>query len=364
MNFNKYIPLSLAEIATGSGILLLVILIIAGSRLLRLEGGEAVSTDISKDIFLTEPVDLKELSDIMADSGIVRDTDELLWAGRLLGWNKFSTGHYKIAGSYSYDSLLSKMARGIQDPVRVTLIPGLTEERLAEKIISTFKFDSLSFYRTLNDSTFLADLGIERKDLLGRLYPDTYSLYWTANPEAVIKRIFNEFEKSVIETHKEEFKNIDKSINEIVTLASIIEWEANQVKEKKMISGLYWNRLNRGMRLQADPTVNFAVKERRRLLYEDYEIDHAYNTYVNSGLPPGPITNPSLSSIEAALNPASHNYLYMVASPDGSHIFSETFEQHKRESAKWRKWIREQYREKRRREAESSNNTNSDSDSD
>ncbi|NGP76456.1 endolytic transglycosylase MltG [Balneolaceae bacterium YR4-1] len=332
--------------------MLLVMVLIAGSRLMRLESGDAISAEKEYELYLNDSINLEELTAIFADSGIVQDTSELKWAARLLGWNRFSNGHYKIDGNYSYDSLLSKMARGIQDPVTVTLIPGSTEERLADRMINTFQFDSASFYKTLNDSVFIKELNIDRKDLLGRLFPDTYSLYWTTTPESVLKRILNEFQNSVIEPNKEAFSEIDKTVDEIVTLASIIEWEATRDEEKRKISGLYWNRLNRGMRLQADPTVNFVVNERRRLLYEDYEIDHPYNTYMNSGLPPGPITNPSLSSIEAALDPASHDYLYMVASPEGTHVFSETFEEHKRESAKWRKWIREQYREKRRREAE------------
>ncbi len=359
MNFKRYIPLQATEIIAGMGILLVTILIISGSRLYRLESNQAITTDKQLELYLSDTVDLDTLSVILADSGIVKDTAELKWAGRLLGWNRFSTGHYKIEGSYSYDSLLSKMARGIQDPVSVTLIPGSTEDRLAGRVINTFKFDSLSFYKTINDSAFLAEMKIDRKDLIGRLFPDTYSLYWTSTPETVIKRILDEFENSVVEQHSDKIKDLDKTVDEIVTLASIIEWEATKEEEKNKISGLYWNRLNRGMRLQADPTVNYVVKERRRLLYKDYEIDHPYNTYMNRGLPPGPITNPSLSSIEAALNPASHDYLYMVASPEGFHVFSETFEQHKRESAKWRKWIREQYREKRRKETEEERNKNS-----
>lgn len=359
MNVEEYIPMSVSEFFTGFAILVAATLIISGSRLSRLESGKAISTDKQVDIYLSEPVDLEELAETLVDSGIVEDKDELMWAGRLLGWNKFSIGHYQIEGNYSYDDLLSKMARGIQDPVKVTIIPGSTEERLAQKMIATFQFDSLSFYQALNDSLFLSDLQVDRKDLLGRMLPDTYALYWTSSPESVIKRILKEFENSVIEPNLDEFRKIDKSVDEIVTLASIIEWEATKEEEKEKISGLYWNRLNRGMRLQADPTVNFVVNERRRLLYKDYEIDHPYNTYVNRGLPPGPITNPSLSSIMAALNPASHDYLYMVASPEGSHVFSETFEEHKRESAKWREWIREQYREKRRREAEAESNVSS-----
>ncbi|MGK7370466.1 MAG: endolytic transglycosylase MltG, partial [Candidatus Halalkalibacterium sp. M3_1C_030] len=293
---DKYIPLYLTEIITGLGLLLITVLIISGSRLIRLESSEAITADKEVEVYLTETTDLDELTKVFADSGIVRDTTELKWAARLLGWNRFSIGHYSIDGSYSYDSLLSKMARGIQDPVEVILIPGSTEQRLTKRMIDTFQFDSTALYNTINDSSFLAELEIERKDLIGRLFPDTYALYWTSDPKTVLKRILSEFKKEAVEPNSIKFDRVNRTVDEIVTLASIIEWEATKEEEKKKISGLYWNRLNRGMRLQADPTVNFVVNERRRLLYEDYEIDHPYNTYMNSGLPPGPITNPSLSS--------------------------------------------------------------------
>ena len=363
MDFKKYIPLSWFELGLGLSVLILIVLVIAGSRLSRLESGSAITASDPVEIFLTEPVDLQELSAIMVDSSVVQSKEELLWAGRLLGWNRFSTGRYELEGSYSYDSLLSKIARGIQDPVSVTIIPGSTEERIARRIVDTFKFDSTGFYNQLNDTLFLDEMDIERKDLLGRLYPDTYSLYWTSTPEAVVRRILNEFDRSIVESHRIAIEESGRTVNEIVTLASIVEWEATNEDEKDKISGLYWNRLNRGMRLQADPTVNFAVEERRRLLYEDYEVDHPYNTYMNDGLPPGPITNPSYSSIMAALNPAEHDYLFMVASPDGSHVFSKTFEEHQRESAKWRRWIREQYRIKREKEREAEQRPNADTSS-
>lgn len=352
MNIKEYIPLSYTELLSGAAVLLLTVLLVAGIRLMRLESSEAITTSQTVDLYLNEPVELDELAAILVDSAVVKDSEELLWAGRLLGWNRFSEGHYSIKGTYSYDSLLSKIAKGIQDPVSVTIIPGSSEKRIADRFINTFKFDSTAFYKQLSDTSFLTEMNLERKDLLGRFYPETYSLYWTASPENVIRRILNEFNRQVVETHSAAIEQMEMTVNEIVTLASIIEWEATLDEEKNMISGLYWNRLNRGMRLQADPTVNFAINERRRLLYEDYEIDHPYNTYVNRGLPPGPITNPSHSSIMAALNPAEHDYLYMVASPDGSHVFSETFEEHRRESAKWRRWIREQYRIKRQQERE------------
>jgi UPF0755 protein len=187
------------------------------------------------------------------------------------------------------------------------------------------------------------------------MLPDTYLTYWTRSPKEIVNQILREFDKRVIDQHEGRFQELDYTPDEIVTLASIVEWEAKISEEKPVISGLYWNRLNRGMLLQADPTVNYALGERRRLLFEDYEFDHPFNTYVNKGLPPGPITNPSLSTIEATLYPQDHDYLYMVANPEGGHVFTKTFREHQRESEKWRIWLREQYRIKRQQEALQSN---------
>lgn len=338
-------------------IFLLSSMIFAGSRLARLANSKSIASENPVNLYLEASIDLDQLSTMLADSGVVASKDEVMWAGKLLGWRSFHKGHYQIDGGYSYEVLLSRMAKGIQDPIALTILPGITKQRFADHVVEKMKFDSTAFDSALNDSSLLAELDIDKKDFLGRMLPNTYSIYWTSTPENLIKRINNEFQKVVVEPYADRFEELDMTIGEIVTLASIIEWEANSNEEKKKISGLYWNRLNRGMKLQADPTVNYAVKERRRLLYEDYRINHPYNTYLHRGLPPGPITNPSLSSIQAALYPADHDYLYMVASPEGTHVFSETFEEHKQESAKWREWLREQYRQKRQAERDGEQNS-------
>ena len=353
MNIRKYIPVSRAEFIVGIVLLVGFITIIAGTRLARLANTHSIRSETPVNIYLHQKTELPELSKIMADAGLIVDREELIWAGRLLGWKNFNAGHYEIDGSYSYDVLLSRMARGIQDPISLTILPGLDRSRLVASIASNFRFDTASLNRVFADSAFLAEQNLDRNEMLGRMLPNTYSIYWTSEPDAVLKKILNEFETAVLDTFGDRFRELDRTVNEIITLASIIEWEAYHEDEKPKISGLYWNRLDRGMRLQADPTINYVVGERRRLLYSDYQIEHPYNTYLNRGLPPGPITNPSLSSIEAALFPQNHDYLYMVANPEGYHIFSETFEQHKRESAKWRDWIREQYRIKRQKQQQS-----------
>ena len=351
MKLLRVISVTKSDLIIGTALCMAVIVLIAGSRISRLTNSKAISSDEPVDIYLSEPVGLESLSEILADSGVINDKEEVIWAGKLLGWRSFRQGYYQVEGTYSYDVFLSRIARGIQDPVKVIILPGLTKERLISSLSQQLQFDSVAIKNTLSDSSFLAEEEISPDELLGRMYPNTYSLYWTSTPETVIRRILREFREAVYNRYKERMEELDMTVNEVLALASIIEWEANKNEEKATVSGLYWNRLKRGMLLQADPTVNFAVNERRRLLYEDYRMAHPYNTYIHKGLPPGPITNPSGSSIEAALYPEDHNYLYMVASPEGTHVFTETFDEHKKESAKWRQWIREQYRIKREREA-------------
>jgi len=189
------------------------------------------------------------------------------------------------------------------------------------------------------------------------MLPDSYDMYWTTSAKNAVERLLGEFEQRVAIGLSEEIDEHELTLDEVLTLASIVEWEARDNAEKPKISGLYQNRLQRGMRLQADPTVLYALGERRRLLFADYQFEHPYNTYLNRGLPPGPITNPDLTSIRAVLFPEEHDYLYMVATPEGTHQFSRTFQEHRQASEEWRRWIREQYRIKREREQESEDNS-------
>ena len=347
------IPCSRDELIFGTLLLFLVAFLVAESRWSRLNDEKAISSSQEVHIYLDTRTSLDSLGMLLDDKNLISNQRELHWAANLLGWRQFQQGHYLVDQDYTYEEFLSKLARGIQDPVSVTIIPGRTKEKIIGSVAKQLQFDSLAFHQAITDSSLLADMELDSEDVIGRLYPNTYSAYWTTSPQAFFRKISREFQKAVVVPHKSRFREIDKTVDEIVTLASIIEWEASNNQEKATISGLYWNRLEKGMRLQADPTVIYAVGEQRRLLYEDYKVEHPYNTYLYRGLPPGPITNPSLSSIKAALYPEEHDYFYMVASPDGSHAFSETFEEHKRKSQKWREWIQEQYRIKRQRERNS-----------
>lgn len=275
-----------------------------------------------------------------------------VWSSKIFGWKKIQRGRYFFDGSYSFLQILEILGRGIQDPIKIIVLPGIDEDTFSESIASKMNFEAKQLKEALTDSSVLSQVGVKPGFLFPRMLPDTYAMYWTYTPEQVILRINESFAERVEKKYQERFLTRPYSLNNVLTMASIVEWEAGNEEEKKTISGLYWNRIKRGWRLQADPTVNFALGQRRRLTFEDYKTPHPYNTYLKRGFPPSPINNPSYSSIEAALFPEEHRYMYMVASPEGGHIFTSTLEEHNRASEQWRQWLRKQYRIKRQKEAE------------
>lgn len=326
------------------------------SRNLRLYSIESIKVTEPVDLYLYDRVNLTELSELMDSLAIEFNGEELQWAGQTLRWRAFNPGRYHVNRNFTYSEFLSKLARGLQDPVRVTVLPGIDKDRLSRNLSLQLRADSSSFRAIFSDSSSVAlELNLTGEELFSRMLPNTYEHFWTADPAQVVRRIYREFMRAVNERYSEEIEDNELNLNEIIILASIVEWEARINEEKPRISGLYLNRLNRGMMLQADPTVIYALGERRRLLFVDYEIDHPYNTYRINGLPPGPITNPALSSIRAVLYPEQHNYLFMVATPEGRHRFSRTFQEHQAASEEWRRWLREQVRIGRERELGESN---------
>jgi len=335
-------------------------LAVFGSRSYRLYNSDSITAEFRTDLYLKERIGLAELAEKLDSLNVDVNKDEMIWAGRTLGWRFFRPGLYHIEGGSSYPDFLSKLARGIQDAVNVTVHSGIDKDRLSQRLSVQLRADSIEFREIFTDSSDLAlELGLTGSELFSRMLPNTYQIYWTSSPENVVRRIYNEFNRLVTNRYSSEIESSGFSVGEIVTLASIVEWEARVADEKPKIAGLYLNRLNRGMLLQADPTVIYALGERRRLLFEDYQVDHPYNTYIHRGLPPGPLTNPDQASIRAVLSPQNHNYLFMVATPEGSHRFSRTFEEHRQASAEWRRWIQQQYRIRAQREREEAAQRNS-----
>lgn len=333
-------------------VFIILFLVVYISRESRISNPSALKTQEPVVLYIHEQSGLDEVIELLEELNVDLNREETRWVSALLGWRNFSVGRYELDGAYSYEELLSRLSLGLQDHAAVTIPSGATVSRFSRILSHQMKADSLDFVQLFSDeSQLLEEMGMSGNELFSRMLPDTYNFYWTTAPENVIKRIYNEFTRRFEEGYAAEIEQSSLDLSQLVILASIIEWEAANQEEKARIGGLYRNRLDRNMRLQADPTVIYAIGEHRRLLYEDYETDHPYNTYIIRGLPPGPITNPDYVSLKAALFPEEHDYLYMVASPGGGHVFSKTFDEHRSASNRWREWIREQYRIRDQRES-------------
>lgn len=352
MKFRLWFHLSSKEVIVLVAAFVIGFVSIFVHRSYRLHQSNAVFAEDKQVLYLNERTPISILPRKLDALDIDYDDNELAWASAVKGWRNFHRGRYELDGGMSYEEFFRKLALGLQDPGNVTIIPGTTKEAFAFRVASQMSFEADDLLEAMEDSNVLAELDIEEHLLFGRMLPNTYQMYWTSTPEQFLRRMLREFENRVVQSYEDRMQGLGKTPDEIVTLASIVEWEAKVEDEKTTISGLYWNRLNNYWRLQADPTVSYAVGERRRLTYDDYRIDHPYNTYLFKGLPPGPVTNPAYSTIRATLYPEDHDYYYMVATPEGSHAFSETYAEHQRRSREWTQWLREQRMERRRREAE------------
>lgn len=257
---------------------------------------------------------------------------------------KIKAARFKIPNGLSYLQLLDLFIQGPADYLRnIRVNDGQTIKWLAAKVRRDLRIDSAAFANTARNVEFIRSLGLEHTTMEGYLFPGNYKIYERSEPEEVIKIFYQGFKDFWNDSLKLRAKEIGFSIHEVITLASIVKGETHIVEEMPRIAGVYHNRLKIGMRLQADPTIQYLLPGGwRRLLYKDLNIDSPYNTYKFSGLPPGPINNPGENPILAVLYPENHNYLYFVADGKGGHNFSRTHSEHIKYVREYRKWLKSQ----------------------
>jgi len=276
-------------------------------------------------------------------AGVIRNATVFLWYARLRGdAGRFRAGDYRLAPSLTADEIIARLRRGGMDSEdrAITVPEGWTLKQIAaaleEKGIVRSGADFLSLvkrkYTGLKAPFPLPEVGLE-----GYLFPDTYRFMPDSRPEKVAQAMLDRFTTAFYDKRRSEIDHSGHSLHEIVTIASLIEREAEVPQDRARIAGVIENRLNRNMRLDIDATVLYALgHHKERVLYKDLEVASPYNTYRHKGLPPGPIASPGLPSLDAALNPDKHDFLYYVASPDGSHIFTRTEAEHNVQVAKMR----------------------------
>jgi len=288
--------------------------------------------------------------DSLSANGILHSATSFRWLATITGWrHQIKAGHYSIAsGATNYD-MLNMLRRGLQTPVRLTIPPGSRPVVVAQVVAREMAFTPDDFLSALRDTALVHELGTDTTQIFGFMLPETYFFYWLADAPTVVKKVKYQFDLFYDKTRAEAPDPPDLTADEVARLAGIVEWESGFAPEKPRIAGVYLNRLRHHWPLQADPTVQYAIMQRegkkRRLLFADYKIDHPYNTYNYQGLPPGPITNPSTSSIRAVLNAEHHNFYYFVAKGDGTHIFSKTMSEHRRAAQEYYRLMRQRRRE-------------------
>lgn len=237
-------------------------------------------------------------------------------------------GTYEFPQTTSMRRVLTTLVSGGEVLERLVLPEGLMLGEVAEWVSQQVDIDPDSFLVACRDPELLARIGAPVETLEGYLYPSTYYVRVSASAREVVRHMVDEFEARWRAEWDVRAHELGMSRHEVVILASIIEGEVRYDPDRKYVSSVYHNRLARHMRLQADPTVIYALGRRRRLYQRDYQIRSPYNTYLIDGLPPGPICQPSEASLEAALFPANTDFLYFVAGPDGRHVFSRTYREH------------------------------------
>ena len=242
------------------------------------------------------------------------------------------TGRYAIKPTDNMRYLHRRLSMGYQSPVMLTVGSVRTLDRMARNVARQLMIDSTEVARLMADTAYIRSIGYSKETLPALFIPNTYEVYWNLSAEELMQRMVKENKAFWNDKRMNQAKAIGLTPIEVATLASIVEEETANQNEKPMVAGLYINRLQRGMLLQADPTVKFSLQEfgLKRILYKHLEIDSPYNTYKYAGLPPGPIRVPSYQGLESVLNYTKHNYLYMCAKEDfsGTHNFAVTSAQH------------------------------------
>jgi UPF0755 protein len=289
------------------------------------------------------------ITDSLASAGVLASPLTFRVVGTVTGWRRdIRAGHYAFASGGSNVDLLNALRTGREAPIRVRIPAGTRPEVAAATAAQEMRFTADDLLAALRDTALAEALEVPPGALFPYLLPDTYHFSWLTPPSRVLRSIKQTFDTRWTDDWQAQADSLGLSQHEVLTLASIVEWETGVEEEKARVAGVYLNRLDRGMRLQADPTVQYALLEtegqRRRLFFVDYDIDHSYNTYQIDGLPPGPLTNPSRASIEAVLYPEAHDYLYFVAHIDGGHTFSRTLREHNRAARAFHEAVRQQRR--------------------
>ena len=295
------------------------------------------NVDLSKgssyELYIPTGSDFNTVMELLLREGIIQDSASFHWVAEKKNYPRHVyPGRYEIPAGFSNNQLVTMLRSGNQDPVDLVFNHIRTPQKLASVVSSQIEADSADILALFYDTGLLSKFDLTAETVIGVFIPNTYEIYWNTSAQGFLERMVREYHLFWNEKRLDRARQIGLEPMEVMTLASIVDEETLMEEEAGRIAGVYMNRLERRIRLHADPTVKFAAGDMgiTRVLNKHLEIDSPYNTYRHGGLPPGPIVIPSISVIDAVLNYEHHRYLYFCAKEDfsGYHNFATTLDQH------------------------------------
>lgn len=293
------------------------------------------------------------IDDVVAElEPLLRDMDSFYAVANQKQYSSnVKSGHFIITKGMTNNDIINVL-RSRNIPINIKFNNQERLEDLAGHISRQIEADSISLLKSMRDPEFLEEVGLDEETALSLYIPNTYEFYWNSSAETFRNRMKDEYKRFWNESRIQKAKNLNLSKEQVMALAAIVQKETAKVDERPRVAGVYINRLKIGMLLQADPTVIYALKREsgdynqiiKRVLYADLELDSPYNTYKYAGVPPGPITMPDISSIDAVLNPEKHDYIFFVADVTnfGYHKFAKTLAQHNVNKVEYVRWVNSQ----------------------
>lgn len=290
------------------------------------------------------PEDIKE--DL---ASLLKDMESFVSvAERKKYFSNIKSGHFVIKKGMNNNEIVNTI-RSKNEPVKIAFNNQERLEDLAGRIATQIEADSLSLILAMKEPNFLKANGFTNETALSMYIPNSYELYWDISAKEFRDRMLKEHKRFWNDSRKAKAKVLKMTLEEVYTVASIVQKETAKVDERPRVAGVYLNRIKKGIKLDADPTIIYALKKKandwdmviKRVLYKDLEVASPYNTYRNAGIPPGPIFMPDISAIDAVLDAEKHNYYYFVADLErfGYHKFAKTLSQHNANSRAYKLWI-------------------------
>ena len=288
--------------------------------------------DSMKKVRIDHGTTLSNISDKLNKKGLVTNKWVFEFLTKIKGLEKsMQAGTFRLSNVHTNNDVIKNIVFGSPDRKKITFLEGWNMNQVARHLSKELNFNYSEVLKLLSDEELIKELNINSNTLEGYLFPETYYFFEGVDEISVIKRLVKEHKRFWNDANISKADSLGFTPYEIITLASIIEGEAIYDSERSIISAVYHNRLKIGMKLQADPTVQYIIDDGpRRLLNRDLRIKSPYNTYMYQGLPPGPINSPGRQSLIAALSPQNNDYLYFVAKGDGYHTFSKNEKEHER----------------------------------